>query len=131
MTVINSVLGPLDTTELGFMLMHEHLIGSAPGISMNYPELLGENFMHRIIAGLTRAKEGGIDTIVDASTFDLGRDVRVLAEVSRQSGVNMITCTGWFFNPAGTTSDWSMDQCAQMFIREIEEGIAGTGIVES
>ena len=125
---INSVLGPLDTAELGFTLMHEHLLGSAAGISINYPELLGEKFMDRIITGLTQAKKGGIDTIVDASTFDLGRDVKVLAEASRQSGVNIITCAGWFFNPVGTAEDWSADQCAQMFIREIQEGIAGTGI---
>jgi predicted metal-dependent phosphotriesterase family hydrolase len=26
MSIINSVLGPLDTKDLGFMLMHEHVM---------------------------------------------------------------------------------------------------------
>lgn len=128
MTNIDSVLGPLDTTALGFTLMHEHLMGAAVGISQNYPELLGARFMDRIITGLTQAKEGGIDTIVDASTFDLGRDVSVLAEASRRSGVNIIATTGWYHDPQRFVGDWSADQFAQLFIREIQEGIAGTSI---
>lgn len=128
MAVINSVLGPLDTAELGFTLMHEHIIGSAAGIYQNYPELLGPQLMDRIVAGLTQAKEGGVNTIVDASTFDLGRDVTLLEEASRRSGVNIITCTGWYFNPAGAASNWSSDKCSELFIREIKEGIAGTKI---
>jgi len=128
MTTINSVLGPLDTAALGFTLMHEHIIGSGPGILQNYPELLGARFMDRVITGLTQARAGGIDTIVDATTFDLGRDVSVLAEASRQSGVNIIACTGWRFDPPRFVGSWSADKFAQLFIREIQEGIAGTGI---
>ncbi len=129
MTNINSALGLLDTGALGFTLMHEHLIGTAAaGISQNYPELLGARFMDRVITGLTQAKEGGINTIVDASTFDLGRDVSILAEASRRSGVNIIATTGWFHNPQRLSGDWSADRFAQLFIREIQEGIAGTDI---
>jgi phosphotriesterase-related protein len=128
MTTINSVLGPLDTAALGFTLMHEHLIATVAGISQNYPELLGARFMDRVITGLTQAKEGGIDTIVDASTFDIGRDVSVLAEASRRSGVNIIATSGWYYDPQRFIGDWSADQFAKLFIREIQEGIAGTGI---
>ena len=98
MTTINSVLGPLDTADLGFTLMHEHLIVAPAGIPQNYPKLLGTDFMERIVNGLTQAKEGGIDTIVDATTLDLGRDVTVMAEASRRSGVNIIAVTGWWFS---------------------------------
>lgn len=128
MAVINSVLGPLDTADIGSTLMHEHIVGSAAGIHQNFPELFGPRFMERIITGLAQAKKGGIDTIVDASTFDLGRDVTVLAEASGRSGVNIIASTGWYFSPAGSPSDWSADQCSQFFIREIQEGIVGTQI---
>lgn len=37
MTMINSVLGPLETSNLGFTLMHEHLILAAAGVTQNYP----------------------------------------------------------------------------------------------
>lgn len=49
MTVINSVLGPLDTRNLGLTLMHEHIVACGTGISQNYPELLGPDFMDRLI----------------------------------------------------------------------------------
>ena len=128
MTTINSVLGPLDTAALGFTLMHEHLLTSSAGIPQNYAELLGAGFMERIVNGLTQAKEGGIDTIVDATTLDLGRDVTVLAEASRRSGVNIIAVTGWWLEIPRFLGGVSADQFVQLFIREIQEGIAGTGI---
>ena len=39
MATINSVLGLLDTADLGFTLPHEHLIDSTAGIRNTYPEL--------------------------------------------------------------------------------------------
>lgn len=128
MTTINSVLGPLDTADLGFTLMHEHLIVSSAGIPQNYAELLGTGFMERITNGLTQAKQGGIATIVDATTLDLGRDVTVLAEASRLTGVNIIACAGWWLDTPRFLAGVSADQFARLFIREIQEGIAGTGI---
>ncbi len=128
MSTINSVLGPLDTANLGFTLMHEHLIVASAGIPQNYIELLGAGFMERIVDGLTQAKEEGIDTVVDATTLDLGRDVTVLAEASRLSGVNVIAVTGWWLETPRFLTGVSADQFAQLFIREIQDGIAGTGI---
>ncbi|MCK4242572.1 MAG: phosphotriesterase-related protein [Dehalococcoidia bacterium] len=128
MTTINSVLGPLGTVALGFTLMHEHIIVASAGIPLNYPELLGADFMERIVDGLTQAKEGGIDTIVDATTLDLGRDVTVLAEASRLTGVNIIACTGWWLEIPRFLAGVSADQLAELFIREIREGISGTDI---
>jgi len=128
MTTINSVLGLLDTADLGFTLMHEHLLVSSAGLTQNYPELLGDGFMDRIVNRLSQAKEGGIDTIVDATTLDLGRDITVLAEASRRSGVNIIAVTGWWLDIPRFLDGVSADQFAQLFIREIQEGIAGTNI---
>ncbi|MDY6916509.1 MAG: hypothetical protein SVP26_00980 [Chloroflexota bacterium] len=128
MPTVNSVLGPLDTAELGFTLMHEHLVCGFAGITQDYPELLGAGFMDRIVDGLKKAKEGGVDTVVDATTVDLGRDVRLLAEASRLSGVNIIACTGWWFDIPRFFEGISADQFAQLFVREIREGICGTNI---
>lgn len=128
MTTINSVLGPLDTTNLGFTLMHEHLIVASAGIPQNYAELLGPSYMDRIVQGLVQAKEGGIDTIVDTTTLDLGRDVTIMAEAARRSGVNIIACSGWWLDVPRFLTGVTADQYARLFIREIKEGIAGTGI---
>jgi phosphotriesterase-related protein len=128
MSTVNSVLGPIDTAALGFTLMHEHVAASAPGILQNYPELLGDRIIDRAVDGLIEARNGGVATIVDASTFDLGRDVTVLAEASRRSGVNIVATSGWFYDPEHFIEDWNADGFARLFIREIEQGIAGTGI---
>ncbi len=128
MTTVNSVLGPIDTDKLGFTLMHEHLMVSSAGIPQVYDRLLGEDYVERMVQGLKKAKAGGIDTIIDATTFDLGRDVTAMAEASRRSGVNIIAVTGWWMELPRFLVGLSADQFADLFIREIEEGIAGTGI---
>jgi len=128
MTVINSVLGPLDTNDIGFTLMHEHLIVSPAGVYRDYPELLGSNLMERVVEGLKKAKEGGIDTIVDATTLDLGRNIELMAEASRRSGVNIIACSGWWLDFPRFFQGVSAEQLEELFIREVEEGISGTNI---
>jgi len=107
--------------------MHEHVMCAAAGIFKYYPELLGPRVKERILTALKQAKEGGIDTIVDGTTFDGDRNVSLLAEVSRESGVNIILAAGWM-NPDKFIGNWSADQFAQLFIREINEGVDGTNI---
>ena len=125
---VNTVLGPLDMVKIGFVLMHDHIMGSASGIPQVYPELLGKNYKERIIMGLTAARQAGVNTIVDADTFDLGRAVKILAEVSKLSGVNIICCSGWFGELPGYFGSFTADQYAQIFAREVREGIEGTSI---
>ena len=128
MKYVNTVLGPLETNKMGVTLMHEHLLGSLGGISQSYPELLGNDFKERIIAGLMAAKHGGIDTIVDCTTMDLGRDIRILAEMSQRTGVNIIATTGWILTIPHVMGTFTADQFAQIFTRDIEKGIEGTDI---
>jgi len=129
MTTVSSVLGALDTANLGFTLMHEHVMLAWAGISQDYPELLGGNLVERAVNALKKTKEGGVDTIVDATTLDLGRNINLLAEVSRRSGVNIIATTGWHMTfPPFRWTGISADQLAEVFIREIEQGISGTKI---
>ncbi|MBW2092582.1 MAG: aryldialkylphosphatase, partial [Deltaproteobacteria bacterium] len=116
MAVINSVLGPLDTSRLGYTLTHEHILVCPPGGYLDYPEILGPDPLKRVVKTLKEAKEAGVDTIVDATTLDLGRDIRLLAEASRQSGVNIIACTGWWLEFPRFFEGVSADQLAEMFI---------------
>jgi len=128
MAVINSVLGPLDTSRLGFTLMHEHVMSSTAGAYRDYPELLGENPVEKGVEALKKAKEGGVDTIVDMTTLDLGRDVTYLAEVSKKSGVNIIAVTGWWLDTPRAFTGVSADQLSDLFVKEVTDGISGTRI---
>lgn len=46
------------------------------------------------IQELREAKAGGIGTIIDLTTPDLGRDVELVRDVAQASGMNIIVATG-------------------------------------
>ena len=137
MATINSVLGPIDTSELGFTLTHEHIVTSSAGFRYTYPELLDRRRAEEVaVEQLTRAHDEGVGTLVDCTPMDLDRDVHLIEAVSRRSGVNIICSTGShlyvphaFFQ---TMFEWmgpmSADKVASLWAREIEEGIEGTSI---
>ena len=129
MNMINTVTGPINAEDLGFTLMHEHVMVSAPNMYRTFPDLFGpENREQRAIDTLKRAKSEGIDTIIDATTYDLGKDPQLLAEVSAGSGVNIINVTGWWLDVPRFLSGVSPNQMAREFVKDIEEGFRGTGI---
>jgi phosphotriesterase-related protein len=128
MTTVNTVLGPIDSKDLGFTLMHEHILVGFAGVYRDYPELLGADPLERAVNELKQAKEGGIDTIVDATTTDLGRDIEMIAEASRRSGVNIIAVSGWWLDIPMFFRGASIEQLTEVFVREVEEGISGTTI---
>lgn len=66
--------------------------------------------------------------IVDLTTFDVGRDIRFGEEVSRQSGVQIVASTGQHFFAPESLNVWTVEQTAELFVREIEQGIEDTGI---
>jgi phosphotriesterase-related protein len=130
MATVNSVLGPLDTADLGFTLTHEHIFTASAGIQQTFPELFGDfgKLTEQAVAALNEAKDGGVRTIVDLSTMDLGRDIRFIADVSKQTGVNIIAATGIWRDIPRTFWTRNPDDVAALFVREIEVGIEGTGI---
>lgn len=128
MARINTVLGPMETADLGTTLTHEHLLVGPAGSYRDFPELFVPQVFDMVVEGLKAAKAGGIDTIVDATTADLGRDVEFLAEASQASGVNVLACTGWWLDFPRFFEGISPDQLADVFTREIEVGISGTDI---
>ena len=78
MPTVNSVLGPVDVNDLGFTLMHEHVLNSSAGIPQTFPELVDrDQAIARGIAALKDAAAEGVRTYVDVTTMDLGRDIGV------------------------------------------------------
>ena len=129
MAKINSVLGPLDTADLGFTLSHEHIIVTSAGIPQVFPEWIDrEGTIARAVAGLKEGYGEGLRSMIDLTTIDLGRDVRMIEQVSRESGINIICATGTWRDIPRAFWDATPDMIAPLYIREIEEGIEGTGI---
>ncbi|MEW6185947.1 MAG: hypothetical protein AB1585_09445 [Thermodesulfobacteriota bacterium] len=132
MAEINTVLGSVKTEDLGFTLMHEHLLCAFPNAFREYSDILVPNTFEYVVSRLKQAKAAGVDTVADLTTLDLGRDILFIREASRQSGVNVIACTGWWLDVprfvSGLMGSVSVDQMAESFIREIDKGIGDTGI---
>ena len=129
MATINSVLGPMDTSDMGFTLSHEHVLVTSAGIQYVYPEFIDrEGTINRAVTEFKQAYSEGLRTIVDVTTIDLGRDIRMLEQVSRESGINIICATGTWRDIPRVFWTATPDMIAPLYIREIEEGIEGTGI---
>lgn len=125
-----SVTGAADPNDLGFVLVHEHVIAASPGILRSWPSLYGgrEAVLARAVGVLARARADGVTTIVDATPFDLGRDVELLAECSRRSGVRIIAATGHWLLPSPTMAARTVSQLTDLFVRELTDGADGTAI---
>ena len=129
MATVSTVLGPVDTSELGFTLSHEHLATGSAGMRHTYPEFFDrEGTIEDAAAALKHAYDEGVRSYIDPTTFDLGRDIGMMQEVSRQSGVHIIPATGSHQAIPRVFRSASPDAIAPLYIREVEEGIEGTGV---
>ena len=128
MPTVETARGPVDTASLGFTLSHEHVCIGFSGSSA-IPEFLDrEATLERAVRDLTDAKRGGVDTIVDVAPYDQARDVRIQAEASRRSGVNVVVSTGTWLDVPHLFDNVPIDRIADFYSREITEGIEDTGI---
>lgn len=129
MATIETALGPIDAAQLGTVLSHEHVLVSMGEDNHHYPWRYDWDATRaNAIRELAEAKQGGVDTLIDLTTPDLGRDVEFVRDVSRASGMNVVVATGiWRDIPR---SFWTrdIDEIADIFVREIEVGIGDSGI---
>ena len=129
MSQVNTVLGPVDSSDLGFTLSHEHVTLGAAGAAATYPGFQDRQAIaDAAAAALSEAYEGGVRTIIDVTTFDLGRDVPMMVEVSQRSRVHVIPCTGNHLAVPRIFWGAPVDRVAALFIKEIEQGIEDTGV---
>ena len=129
MPTVETVLGPIDDTALGFTLSHEHVLVAMGEDNHHYPWLFDwERTRANTVRELAEAKAGGVDTIIDLTTPDLGRDVEFVRDVARDSGVNIVAATGIWRDVPRSFWERGIDRIADIFVREIEVGIGETGI---
>jgi phosphotriesterase-related protein len=82
----------------------------------------------RAIDELKEAKAGGVDSLIDLTTPDLGRDVGYVRSVAEASGVNVVVATGIWRDVPRSFWERDLDTIADIFVREIEVGIGDSGI---
>lgn len=139
MPAIPTVKGPLDTGALGPTLMHEHVFVLSTEIMQNYPEPWGdeEQRVADAVKRLNELKAAGIDTIVDLTVTGLGRYIPRIQKIAEQTDLNIVVATGLYtyndvphyfhFRGPGTLLD-GPELMTEMFVRDITDGIAETGV---
>ena len=140
MAQVASVRGPVDTADLGRTLMHEHVFVLSTEILQNYGGDWWDE-QERITDGVAKLKalaERGITTIVDPTVIGLGRYVPRVQQINEQvPELNIIAATGLYtfdelphyfaYRGPGTILE-GPELLADLFIRDIREGIADTGV---
>jgi phosphotriesterase-related protein len=130
MPSVNTISGPIDTSELGFTLMHEHILVQSPGVKENFPVMNREQEIENAAQRLREVMERGVRTLVDLTVADW-RDIPFVQEAVRRSGAQVIVATGLYWEVPHyfrATSGRSIDHIAELFVRDIREGVMDTGV---
>jgi phosphotriesterase-related protein len=117
--------------------MHEHVFVLSPEIHDNFPEVWGDEAKREAdaVTRLNELKSRGVDSIVDLTVIGLGRYIPRIARIAAQTDLNIVVATGVYtyndvpmyfhFSGPGTPLGEPM---VEMFVNDIEKGIAGTGV---
>lgn len=130
--------GPVSMSDLGRVLVHEHIFTLDLEYTFNYrPDFFQPATVDRAVEELNALKAAGIDTIIDLTVLGIGRYMPGLVEVAARTDLNIILATGAYtldqvpapfamYGP-GLMCD-APEPMVDLFLRDITEGIAGTGI---
>ena len=119
--------------------MHEHVFIISPEMQHNVPEDWGDEEA-RLADAATRLRElkaAGIDAILDPTALGLGRYIPRIGVLAKRIDLKILVATGlytfnelphyWGRRTPGSGPNGS-DPMVNLFVRDIVEGIAGTGI---
>ena len=155
--LIQTVLGPVQPSELGPTSTHEHLyidfsfmyrpaqhsamdLADAPITMENLGWIRHHYYSCRAnlqlmdvdtaVAEVSRYKTAGGGAIVEATTIGIGRNAKALQKISQESGVHVVMGAGFYVDAVHPQDMGSrnVDVIAQRIIDDIRNGVDGTGI---
>ena len=131
--MVNTVTGPIPASALGRTLMHEHLFIAFGGAEFDPAARFDRaGFIAEAVRRLVALREAhGVTSFVDPCPIELGRDAGMMKEISEKSGMHIVCTTGFYFEEMGLPPYWrarTMEEIADLYIREITHGIGETGI---
>ena len=129
MAIVNSVLGPIRTEDMGYTLMHEHLLVLDWTMRLSFDDWFNVDEVFQINCNEVKAAtDVGVKTIVDGTAVNMGRDPDLMKRVSETMGVHMIASTGFYHQNEFWQMNKNPDNIARLIVRDIEHGMNGTDI---
>ena len=158
MDKVQTVNGPIEPSELGLTLMHEHVFCDLSARFREPTEITKRAFAHRpfetrdrwrvsadplsnldnlmvdnvedAVSELLDFKKAGGRTLVDQTTHGLGRDPEAIRAVSKLTGLNIVMGTGYYVEMTHPADmpTRSEESLAEEMTREILEGVGDSGI---
>ena len=136
---VQTFRGPVPADGLGTTLIHEHVFVGHPELDLNlpHPEWCEDEAVETAVSGFERLWALGVRTVVDLTVLGLGRDVARVGRVAARTRVQLVASTGYYtpdvlpayFRTHGPGRlVGGPDPLLELFLRDIEEGIADTDV---
>ena len=131
---IHTVSGPIPSSSLGFTLPHEHVMVDFVGAEKtNRGRWDSGEVIARMQPYLLAAKHSGVRGFVDCTPAYLGRDPRILKKLAQNTGLHILTNTGYYGDAEGrylppSAHGETAAQIAAHWLAEWRFGIEDTGI---
>lgn len=127
---LESVTGPVRGADIEWALAHEHLFVDFLG--PNDPAYMDVNWSTVTAACVTAVqalRAQGVNLFVDWTNLGVGRNVQLLRDVSRQTGMVILSPAGIYKSLLPPQfARMSIDEIAAYFYREVTAGVDGTPI---
>ena len=126
MSFVRTVLGDISPQQMGLTYSHEHVV-----IEESFPTMANKDFIlndvEKISEELKSFYTHGGRTLVDTMPANCGRNALKLAQVSKQSGVQIIAPTGIHLQKYYPPNHWQFhlpeDELTELLVQDITEGI--------
>ncbi len=138
MSTVNTVTGKIESSELGNVLVHEHIFVVGEEFRQNYQDDWDEDEkIADAVRDLNELKGLGIDTIFDPTVLGLGRYIPRIQKIAAQTDLNIVVATGLYtyndipfqFHYTGPGLLFDCDEpLVTYFVRDLTKGIADTGV---
>lgn len=122
---VNGIIGP---EELGITMCHEHLALDLSPVRGDMDSCFDDEQL--IIEEIDKMKAFGVQSIVEVSCNDMGRDVKKLQFYSKTCGIHVIASTGYYLEDyhSDFVKSAGVDALCNVFCKELTEGVDETGI---
>lgn len=123
-----TVLGDILESEIGVTLVHEHICCYSEYLY----QIAGKGYLDKeelINTSSHYLKElklkYGLNTFIDCTPVNIGRDIELLKEVSKKSGINIICSTGFYYTEEPVLYNAPIDLLTEYIVTDAKNVNAG------